>query len=44
MVEVREHFGVKFSVVPQGLSEEEVLGFVNGLMEKTGDGQSVADR
>ena len=44
MVEVREHFGVKFSVVPQGLSEEEVLDFVNGLIEKTGSGQSADQR
>lgn len=28
------YWGVKFSVVPNGLAEEEVVSYVNGLMEK----------
>jgi cell division septum initiation protein DivIVA len=30
----KEHWGVKFTVASEGLAEEEVVAFVNGLMEK----------
>ena len=31
----KEHWGVKFSVVPNGLSEEEVVSFVDDLMKSS---------
>ena len=33
--EVKELWGVSFSIAPQGLSEEQVVSFVNELMEKS---------
>ena len=32
---VKELWGVSFSIAPQGLSEEQVVSFVNELMEKS---------
>ncbi len=37
--DVRELWGNEFRVVPEGLSEEEVVSFVNGLMEKSRQGR-----
>lgn len=31
----KEHWGVRFSVVPQGLSEQQVVNFVNDLIAKS---------
>ena len=33
--EVKKLWGVSFSIVPQGLSEEQVVSFVNELMKKS---------
>jgi vacuolar-type H+-ATPase subunit H len=40
----KEHWGVKFSVVPNGLDEEQVVGFVKGLMEKTERGGAASEQ
>jgi len=40
----KEHWGVKFSVVPNGLDEEEVVSFVKALMEKSQRGGSAQDQ
>ena len=42
--EVREHWGVEFSVVPQGLAEEEVVSFVGRVMEEADKAREERDR
>ncbi len=40
----KEYWGVKFSIVPNGLAEEEVVSYVNGLMEKSRQSGSVSEQ
>ena len=42
--EVKELWGVEFSVVPNGLSQEEVVSFVNNLMEQARKAGGEQDR
>jgi hypothetical protein len=42
--DVKEHWGVEFRVVPDGLAEDEVVSFVNNLMEQSRVGGDDDDR
>ena len=41
---VKELWGVEFSVVPEGLSEDQVVNFVNGLISRSQEGGTEEDR
>lgn len=40
---VKEHWGVDFSIVPEGLAEDQVVNYVNDLVARTQNGREEQD-